>query len=105
MAETSHNRASDPQRPGALLEWVGWLDTLAQASLGTSTGGQGLLWPHASLLTPQIKPTSILIKSQDLQAERKCQPIHHKLVNSRQNFLGQITNGIQGGGRGGRVLS
>lgn len=72
----------------------------SQASLGANTGGQGLLWPQAALLTPQIKPTSILIKSQDLQAEQKCQPIHHKLVNSRQNFLGQITNGIQGGGQG-----
>ena len=70
----------------------------SQASLGANTGGEAL--PHAALLTPQIKPTSILIKSQDLQAEQKCQPIHHKLVNSRQNFLGQITNGIQGAGQG-----
>lgn len=80
-----------------------WLGTQAQAARPVweqTQVAKGFLWPQAALLTPQIKPTSILIKSQDLQAEQKCQPIHHKLVNSRQNFLGQITNGIQGGGQG-----
>lgn len=40
----------------------------SQAILGANAGGQGLLRLHAALLNPQIKPASILIKSQDLQA-------------------------------------